>query len=272
MALLIDRGFVRLPSGLVHYRSAGNGDGLPLLMAHAGPGSSLGLVPMFEALADGRRLIAPDMLGNGDSEAHALAAPQIEHYADDVASLLDALAIERVDFYGQHTGAHIGCEFALRHPGRVRRLVLDGVGLFPAALRAALQAHYAPPMAPDDHGGHLLWAWTFVRDLSLHFPYFQRDPAHRLHDSAVPPPAALHSLTVELLKALPSYHLAYAAAFAHPIAARLPLLTVPTLLMTVQGDPLGQWLDAAAALLPTAQLLRTARAGRGLTVRDFIDG
>ena len=269
----IDRSFTRISAGLVHSRSAGkpapNGP-LPLYMAHAGPGSSQGLVPLISQLGKSRQVIAPDMLGNGDSEAPAVAKTDVGFYVDCAVQLLDKLGIERVDFYGQHTGANIGCELALRHPDRVGRLILDGVALFPPDLKAKMIESYAPEVRPDDYGGHLLWAWNFVRDLSVHFPYFMRDPAHRLHKNEVPSPAILQQLTVELLKALPTYHLAYQAIFVHPLAERLALLAHPTLIMVVDSDPLAIYHDQASALVPNAINRRIQRDQRASAIEDFL--
>src|ERR1700728_677245 len=63
--------------------------------------------------------------------------------ADDLAAVLDALAIGRVGLYGHSYGTFFAQTFALRHPRRLRALVLDGAypldgpdyGWFP---------HYAP--------------------------------------------------------------------------------------------------------------------------------
>ena len=45
--------------------------------------------------------------------------------ADDMALVLDALRIDRIDLYGDSYGTFFSQTFALRHPGRVRTLVLD---------------------------------------------------------------------------------------------------------------------------------------------------
>lgn len=269
----VDRHFLRLADGrLAHYREAGearHGE-LPLLLAHAGPGSSAGLVPLIQQLAPHRRVIAPDMPGNGDSDPLPQPQPHMADYVEQVVELLDRLGIPQVDFCGQHTGAHIGCELALRHPARVRRLMLDGIGLFEPELLAQMVANYAPPVVPDEFGGHLAWAWHFVEGMFVHFPYHLPDPAHRLHHSAVPPAAARQALVVDLLKALPSYHLAYQAVYAHPTAERLPLLKHPTLLMAADGDPLGAYLDAAAALVPGSTQARMARGDRAAVMLAFL--
>jgi pimeloyl-ACP methyl ester carboxylesterase len=46
--------------------------------------------------------------------------------ADDLAAVLDALGIDRIDFYGDSYGTFFGQVFAGRHPDRLRTLILDG--------------------------------------------------------------------------------------------------------------------------------------------------
>jgi pimeloyl-ACP methyl ester carboxylesterase len=46
--------------------------------------------------------------------------------ADDLAALLDALGKERIALYGDSYGSYFSQVFALRHPERLRSLVLDG--------------------------------------------------------------------------------------------------------------------------------------------------
>ncbi len=56
----------------------------------------------------------------------------IADMADDVAALMDALDIKRAHVLGLSMGGMIAQEFALRHAGRLHRLVLSGCGAAPA--------------------------------------------------------------------------------------------------------------------------------------------
>jgi pimeloyl-ACP methyl ester carboxylesterase len=275
--MLIDRAFLRLDEGLVHYRSAGlhqAGAALPLYLAHGGPGSSLGMVPLMESLGSGRLLIAPDMLGNGDSAPPAYPQTTIGYYSDCVVRILDRLHIERVDFYGYHTGAQIACDLAVARPDRINRMILDGLPLFSDALKKRLLAEYAPVVLPDDDGAHLLWVWHFYRNQFRYFPHFMEQPENRLNNP-MPPAASLHAGVVDVLKALSTYRIAYQAAFSQDVHGLLPKITAPVLLIAAERDPLNVYADEAASLLPHAITQRLARTEgapeKAAAIRAFIE-
>lgn len=254
----IQRGFVSIKEGQVHYRRTEariiGSDlplRLPLWMVHASPSSSVELVDLMAELGRSRRIIAPDTLGNGDSAAPARRKPDIAYYADASLRVMDALGIERVDLYGSHTGAHIVTEMAIARPDRVGRLVLDGIGMFSAEDKRDFLKNYAPEITPDAIGSQIHWAWHFVRDQGWFFPYFRRDAAH-LRGLDAPDAERLHRTTVEVLKAIRTYHLAYRAAFAHADRERLPKVSVPSLVMADDSDPLAAGVPTAASLLPGA--------------------
>lgn len=253
----IDRAFIRVEDGLVHLRRVdGNAGARPLVLLHASPGSSRGLATLMTALAatpDAPPLIAPDMPGNGDSDAFAPDAPDIGWYADALICLLDAMGLDRVDLYGTHTGARVACEVAAAYPDRIGRLIFDGIADYPDETRDLLLRDYAPEMAPDDYGTQFVWAFHFVRDQALHFPHFLRDPDHRLLSRAVPSAPELHASVVEVLKGLTSYHKAYRAAFAYRAAERMPAIHAPAMLLSAENE------------LPT---LRAANAGFAATLND----
>lgn len=246
----IERDFVSIREGQVHYRrSAQPASGKPLWMLHASPASSLSLLPLMRELAATRPVIAPDTLGNGDSAPPAVETPDAVYYAEASLRAMDAMGVEQVDLYGSHTGAHIAVEIALAQPQRIGRMILDGIGMFDDADKADYLANYAPAIEPDAFGTQFHWAWHFVRDQGWFFPYFRRDAAH-LRGLDAPSVDALHQTTVEVLKSIRTYHLAYRAAFAHPDRERLPRVRVPTLVTADSADPLKAGVAKAAALLP----------------------
>ncbi|WP_375285739.1 alpha/beta fold hydrolase [Sphingomonas sp.] len=258
----VDRAFVRAAGGEIHLRRAA-GEGRPLVLVHASPGSSRALLPLLgELAAAGLPLVAPDTPGNGDSDDLAPADPEMDWYADALIALLDALGLDRVDLYGTHTGARIAVETAARHPDRVGRLILDGLIDYPPETRALFLEHYAPRKVPDDHGGHYAWAFNYIRDQVVHFPHFLRDPAHRLMTRAMPDAAALHAATLDVLKALTSYHKAYRAAFRHPVAERLAEVRAPTRVWRAEGElpDLRAAVEALAGVAPDASVEEVGRS------------
>ena len=99
------------------------GRGAPVLLVH-GLGLSGGAWwRTVDALAPRMRVITFDHRGIGRSESWTYAYTT-EAMADDAVSILDDLAIERVHLYGFSLGGMVAQQIALRHPARVRSLVL----------------------------------------------------------------------------------------------------------------------------------------------------
>lgn len=236
----IDRDFVRIDEGQVHMRrySRAGDRRVPLVLLHASPGSSIGLVSLMEELAklDCPPLVALDTLGNGDSAAPTPDAPDIAYFADASLRAVSAMGIDQFHLYGSMTGARTACDMALQAPERLDCVILDGMGEYDPDFQRLLIAEYAPEMAPSDYGYQLLWAFNFVRDQALHFPYFLRDPEHRLMTRPVAGAEELHLRTVEVLKALTTYHKSYRAAFVYPGKARLAELSRPVTFIATEGD------------------------------------
>jgi pimeloyl-ACP methyl ester carboxylesterase len=270
---IIDRTFVRVAGGLIHYRyTAGDFARVPLVMAHGGPGSSLSLVPLIADLGVDRVTAAPDMMGNGVSDPPPSAPTSIEFYADGLLAVMDHLGLDQVDLYGHHTGAQVITELAIAHPGRVRRLVLDGVALFDEAQRTEFLSLYAPAITPDAEGRHLAWVWDFISQTTQHFPHYRRDDAHRIEGGAALPPPVATARAAEVLQVWSTYHLAYQAAFTHRFAERLPLISAPTLVLEVARDPLARYAVQAGDLVPGAEIAAIGAAERAKTLRAFLDG
>jgi len=111
---------VALPDTTLAVRTRGSG--LPLLLLHAFPLDGR-MWAAQEPLADHVRLIVPDMRGFGGSRGPGPAS--IEQLADDAVALLDALHVrEPAVVCGCSLGGYVAQHVAVRHPDRVRAVVL----------------------------------------------------------------------------------------------------------------------------------------------------
>lgn len=236
----IERAFVTLDEGQLHLRRLPAADpaAMPLLLLHASPASSWFMQDLMLALRTAGcmgEIIAPDTLGNGDSVAPAETDPDIGYFAGSMARLCAALGLSRVHVYGTHTGARIACELAAAYPDRVRSVILDGITEYDDELRDAVIANYAPSVEPDEYGRHMIWAFNFCRDQALFFPHFMKVPDRRLA-VPMPPPQILHRITLDVLKALDTYHKPYIAAFRYRSFERMEQVKAPTLLLKPETE------------------------------------
>jgi cis-3-alkyl-4-acyloxetan-2-one decarboxylase len=121
-----------------HYIDEGQGD--PLVMVHGNPTWSFYYRELIKALRADYRCIVPDHIGCGLS-----AKPGVRDYdyilrsrIDDLDNLLDTLPIDnKITMILHDWGGMIGMAYALRHPERIRRLVVMNTAAFlpPAAKR-----------------------------------------------------------------------------------------------------------------------------------------
>lgn len=115
----------------ISYLDEGEGD--PILLIHGFASNKQvnwqypGWVKLL--VEDGRRVIALDNRGHGDSQKFydpvVYGAPTM---AEDARRLLDYLEIGAADVMGYSMGARISAFLTLNHPKRVRRAIFSGLG------------------------------------------------------------------------------------------------------------------------------------------------
>ena len=114
-----------------HYLDEGRGEAI--LMLHGNPTWSFYYRDLVRGLRDRYRIIVPDHIGCGLSDK-----PDDSHYeyslerrVDDLDALMGALDLdESVTLVLHDWGGMIGMAWALRHPDRVRRIVLLNTAAF----------------------------------------------------------------------------------------------------------------------------------------------
>ncbi len=111
------------------------GEGRPLVVLHGGPGLDGSFwFPGLEPLADdGWHVIAPDLRGNGRSDAGYTSRWTVPQMADDIEALVDALGLQRVVVVGQSFGSFVAQSHMARH-GTADGYVLMGTVAHPGAL------------------------------------------------------------------------------------------------------------------------------------------
>jgi pimeloyl-ACP methyl ester carboxylesterase len=138
--------------GSVELAYLDEGEGEPIVLVHGFASSKEvnWVQPGWVAAltGDGRRAIALDNRGHGaSSKLYAPADYHTDLMADDVRALFDHLGLPRADVMGYSMGARIAAFLTLAHPGRVRSVVLGGLGMhlvsgvgLPESIADALEA------------------------------------------------------------------------------------------------------------------------------------
>jgi pimeloyl-ACP methyl ester carboxylesterase len=119
------------------------GDGPLLVLLHGIASTADTWSPVVEALAARHTVIAPDLLGHGDS-AKPRGDYSLGAYASGVRDLVAALGYDRGTVVGHSLGGGIAMQFAYQFPERVERLVLISSGGLGREVHAILRAATLP--------------------------------------------------------------------------------------------------------------------------------
>jgi pimeloyl-ACP methyl ester carboxylesterase len=116
---------IELHGHRVIYRTAGSGP--PVVLIHGMVNSSRHWESVARRLAGDYTVIAPDLIGHGDSAAvrgdHSLGA-----HAASIRDLLATIGVDRASVVGHSLGGGVAMQFFYQFPQRVERLVLVSSG------------------------------------------------------------------------------------------------------------------------------------------------
>jgi pimeloyl-ACP methyl ester carboxylesterase len=125
----------------VAYRQAGSGP--VIVMIHGIAGSSGTWVPVMPLLAEKYTVIAPDLLGHGES-AKPRGDYSLGAYASGIRDLLGVLGHERATIVGHSLGGGVAMQFAYQFPHMAERLVLLASGGLGKEVSPLLRAMAVP--------------------------------------------------------------------------------------------------------------------------------
>ena len=100
-----------------------HGAGAPLILIHGGFGVTEMFAPLLPALAAQRQVIAVELQGFGHT-ADIDRPFRYEHFADDIAALIEHLGHAQADVLGYSLGGGVALQTAIRHPDVLRRVVV----------------------------------------------------------------------------------------------------------------------------------------------------
>lgn len=105
------------------------GSGVPVLLIHgSGPGVSAyaNWRLTMPVLSRNNRVIAPDMVGFGFTERPTHHPYAMDNWVAHAIGVMDAMGIDSAHVVGNSFGGGLALALAIRHPARVKRLVLMG--------------------------------------------------------------------------------------------------------------------------------------------------
>jgi pimeloyl-ACP methyl ester carboxylesterase len=182
---------------VIFVRVGGEGPAVVLLHGYGETGDMW--APLAERLAKNHTVVVPDLRGMGLS-SHPADGYDKKTEAVDIASVLDALKIDRVDLVAHDIGNMVGYAFAAEWPERVMKFVLmdaplPGVGPWEEILKNPLLWHFrfgGPDMERLVEGRERIYLDRFWNEFSADPKNF--DEASREHYAKLYAlPGAMHS-------------------------------------------------------------------------------
>jgi pimeloyl-ACP methyl ester carboxylesterase len=111
----------------MYYEIHGTDTGTRLVVLHGAYMSIPLMGEILPRLAETRQVIAVELQGHGRT-ADIDRPFSYEQLADDVAALMGEIGVEQADIFGYSMGGSTALQLAIRHPERVRKLVVASAG------------------------------------------------------------------------------------------------------------------------------------------------
>jgi pimeloyl-ACP methyl ester carboxylesterase len=236
----MEKKYLSTPPLTWHYRVAGQGK--PVVLLHPSPRSGRMFEPLGKFLSDTCQVIIPDLPGYGETTAIPETVSSLYDVVVFLDEFLEALGHSAYTLYGSATGAQLGIAYALTHPEKVSKLLLDNCAHFSEESYQKIVDRYFIDLNPQADGRHLTLLWEHVQASTEFFPWFEKLESNRIAPQPMPA-AMLQDTVTDYLKAGPRYAELYRAAFLHERAEKVQALEVDTVLFRWKGSILLKAID-----------------------------
>ena len=204
------------------------------------------------------RVCVFDNRGMGRSQKPA-GPYTIATMADDALAVMDACGFDRAHVLGMSMGGMIAQELALRHPDRLQSLTLACTFARPDD-EARAQAAHSPfnPANPSGVDPQQLFKFMMGMVLTPEFITREKEWLRALRDQT------MDGFSMD------GFSAQYMACMSHDTVARLPSLTLPTLIMTGTADMLvnARGSDELHRLIADSKLVKLEGGSHGFNVEQ----
>ena len=245
----IRKAYVDVGSDQIHYLYS-KGQGIPLLLFHRTPASSVIYKRMMRRMLGSRPIYALDTPGFGES-FNPEGMPDIKDYRDWFCNAIDNLGISSFHIYAHHTGTHIATEIAVHWKNRVQSLMLNGVAYLTEKERLKFGTQILSAARPDEDGKYLMETWNIIKSL---FPSFDRD--------------LVHLEFIGALRAMDGRDQAFRAIWEQEFTKVLRQVECPLFAMSAENDFFAEKLDRIKEDFPSA---RIALLGNAIVASPELD-
>jgi proline-specific peptidase len=234
-------GTIAVPGGSVWFKRVGGGSGLPLLVAHGGPGLPHNYLVSLERLADEREVIFWDQLGCGKSEFPSNAKLwTMERSVAEIGAVVRALGLNRFHLFGNSWGGMLAQQYVLDSTPAAASLTISNSGAsltqspdHVARLRSQLDTATQSVLERHEAAGtfHSAEYQAAVRTLREAFLCRLRPWPEELEES-------FENMRVEIFETMfgPSISQIVGTMRGWDVLDRLAEITVPTLLVAGRFD------------------------------------
>ncbi|MDJ0919529.1 MAG: alpha/beta fold hydrolase [Henriciella sp.] len=160
--MTVRKAYIDGTHGQIHFRVAEaktDAGKPPLICLHQSPKCGLEFETFMQVASRDRRVIAPDYPGYGMSDAApSEAETTIPMYAREMWRMADAIGLETVDLFGNHTGAKVAAEMATQQGDRVHAIAMISAAILTDEEREMFKDMFTPiPLDKENTRFRVSW-------------------------------------------------------------------------------------------------------------------